>query len=500
MAGRSGAMRFDLVLRGGRVVDPESGLDGIRDVGVRGDRIVAIEASLSMVPDQEALVIDARGLTVVPGFIDLHSHAQNIASMRMQALDGVTTALELECGAIGVGEELHRARSEGRPINFGFSASWSLARMRVVDGVELSGAFHAHVSHADAGRWTEPIGENGVEEVVDHLHVELDRGALGIGVLLGYAPRTAPAEYVALARAAAGRSAPLFTHARFKNECPPETSVEAVAELIAAAAETNARIHLCHLNSTALRRIGDVKAMLRTARGCGVSISTEVYPYGAGMTYIGAPFLAPESLPLLGLTPDRIQLADTGERPTTWERLEELRVSRPSATAIIHYLDESDPIDRQHLFDAITTEDAAFASDSLAYVLPDGRIAVDWPIPPLAITHPRSIGTFARALGSVARDHRILPFKEVVRRCTLVPAMILDQVAPSMRLKGRLQVGADADIVVLDENLVRDNATYSDPRASSTGIRHVLVNGVPIVADGVVQPALPGRAIRGAMR
>ena len=125
------AATYDLVIARGRVIDPESGLDAIRDIGVSGGRIVAI----SKTPLQGTRTLDAVGQVVAPGFIDLHSHAMTTPSMRMQAFDGVTTALELELGNLPIGKAYERAAQQGYPINYGFSASWALARMKAFDGV-----------------------------------------------------------------------------------------------------------------------------------------------------------------------------------------------------------------------------------------------------------------------------------------------------------------------------------------------------------------------------
>ncbi|MGH3256642.1 MAG: amidohydrolase family protein, partial [Streptosporangiaceae bacterium] len=124
---------MDLVLRGGRVVDPESGLDAVRDVAVSGGRVAEIGNSLA--PGAAEVDVDVSGLVVTAGFIDLHSHVNTVAGLWLQAMDGVTTALELEAGVTPVAIAYRTAAAEGRPVNYGFSASWAMARMEAVAGI-----------------------------------------------------------------------------------------------------------------------------------------------------------------------------------------------------------------------------------------------------------------------------------------------------------------------------------------------------------------------------
>ena len=116
---------FDIVIQNGRVIDPETGLDAVRSVGVRADRIAAVSSEQL----EGEIIIDATGKVVAPGFVDLHAHGQRILAARVQALDGVTTALELEGGVLPVGTFYDRAVEEGRPIHFGASVNWASARI-----------------------------------------------------------------------------------------------------------------------------------------------------------------------------------------------------------------------------------------------------------------------------------------------------------------------------------------------------------------------------------
>jgi N-acyl-D-aspartate/D-glutamate deacylase len=196
---------WDVVLRGGRVLDPESGLDAVRDVAIAGSQVVQIGTGLP----PGAAELDVAGLVVSAGFIDLHSHVTDIAGSRLQALDGVTTALELEAGATPTAAAYQRAAAQGRPVNYGFAASWTLARMAAVAGLALDGHVGALLANIGNPAWQRPATAAEQQALLDRLSEDLADGALGIGVLLGYAPVVRPEEYLEVA--ALARRAP---------ECP----------------------------------------------------------------------------------------------------------------------------------------------------------------------------------------------------------------------------------------------------------------------------------------
>lgn len=485
----------DLVLSGGRVIDPASGTDAVLDVAVAGGRIAAV----SQGPLQGRAVLDVTGRVVCPGFIDLHSHGQAIPEQRLQALDGVTTALELEAGAHPVADAYRRAAAEGRPVNYGFSTSWAVARMTVLGGADLSGQVDAFLAHAGAGWWQRPASAAEVAAIVDLLAADLAAGALGIGILVGYAPDIDPGEYLAVAALAASAGVPTYTHARNLVEVDPEVTVDGATEIVRAAAETGARMHYCHVNSTSARHVERVHDQIQRVRKEGSTVTTEAYPYGTGMTGIGAVFLSPEGLARRGLTPQAIRYAPTGERVADGARLLELRREDPAGLAFIETLREDRPDELRFVDQALRFTDAAVASDAMPIWWPNGTppSPLLWPLPPGLVTHPRSAGTFARTLRLV-RERALMPLAEAVRRATLVPATVLQPAAPAMAGKGRVQAGCDADLVVFDPDLVTDQATYTDTTRPSSGISHVLVGGTFVVRDGaLVEDALPGQPVRG---
>lgn len=489
----------DVVLTGARVIDPETGLDAVRAVGITDGRITAV----AELPPPSRATVDVTGSVLAPGFIDLHSHAQTITGLRLQALDGVTTALELEAGVLPVTAGYARAEAEGRPVNFGFSASWTDARMHVLDGVPLDrdSSLDTFSAYQSLPNWRGPASDRDVARILGLLEEAVGEGALGIGVLVGYAPDSGRAEYFRLAGLASRLGVPTFTHTRYISTEEPGTSLEGALEVIAAAAGTGAHMHMCHVNSTSNRMIDEVAGAVEAARAGGARVSTEAYPYGAGATVIGASFLAPEALHRMGIAPPRLTYLATGERIADPARLRELREADPAGLVVVHILDEEDPADLAILERSFTLADTAIASDSMPLVEPGGSWAPDrWPLPPGLITHPRSAGCYARTLRWLVRERGVLTLTEALRRSSLLPAQLLEATVPAMRRKGRVQVGADADLVVFDPVAVTDRATYTAV-APSTGFRHVLVRGIPVVRDGeIVINALPGRAVRAGDR
>jgi hypothetical protein len=483
----------DVVLRGGRIIDPESGVDRIADVLVDAGRVVAIGNDPYVAP----IDLPADGLVVAPGFVDLHSHAQNVPSLQLQALDGVTTALELEAGVRDVRRAAAEAASEGRPVNYGFATSWAAARMKVLDGLPRpEEKIFDFTAGMDGPRWRQPADAAAVRHVLARLEDEIAAGAIGIGVLLGYAPDTDPSEYRAVARLGHRLGCALFTHARSKAGDGP-APLAGITEIAQVAALTGAQMHACHLNSTCLRTVEDGHRLVETARTDGARLTTEMYPYGAGMTAVGAAFLAPERLIDVGLAPHDLVVAASGRALGGVDELRALRASAPRTLVIIHYLDDASPADTDLLQRAIAGADVAVASDAIPFVDKDGRM-VDGgeSVPADSRTHPRSVGTFARFLRAMRGTGR-LDLVEALRRCTLLPAQIMEPAAAVMRGKGRLQVGCDADMVAFSLDQVRDRATYAEPGLPSAGMRHVLVAGVPVVRDGILdRDTRPGRWIR----
>jgi N-acyl-D-aspartate/D-glutamate deacylase len=484
----------ELVLRGGLVVDPVAGLDAVTDIAVAGGRVTAIGAGLT-----GTTTLDAAGCVVAPGFIDLHSHAQDVPGHRLSATDGVTTALDLESGVAPIGTVYARAAAEGRPLNYGYSAPWAAARLQVLAGIDRDGTIGTMLAHIGDPRWHRQATAAEVDLILDLLATDLAAGALGVGVIVGYAQGTDPREYLAVAQLAADRGVPTFTHARDLIETSPEVLIDGADELVRAAAETGAHMHYCHVNSTSFRHVDRVLEMVDRVRTEGSTVTTEAYPYGAGMTGIGAEFLAPERLAARGMTPQSLVYAPTGETVADAGRLRELRQTDPGGLVIVHMLDEGKPADIDVLLRSLTFDDACIASDAMPLTWHGPAEPEAWPLPPTALTHPRSAGTFGKAFRLLVTEQQVMDVPEFVRRASCNPAAVVAAATKGSVRKGTLKVGADADVVVLDPTSYRDQATYDASTRPSTGVRHLLVGGTPVVRDGaLLLDARPGRPVRGA--
>ncbi|WP_326953676.1 amidohydrolase family protein [Amycolatopsis sp. NBC_01286] len=485
------------LLRGGRVVDPGTGFDGVADVLLDDGKVAAVGSGL----DAPA-VVDVSGLVVGPGFVDLHSHVHSVAGQRLQALDGVTTALDLEAGLMPLERAYAEAAAAGRPLNYGFSACWAAARAQVLAGIEPDAQIDSGLAVLGNPAWQRSSSPDELAAWLSLVEGELAAGALGIGVLMGYAPATEPGEFLAVAHLAAKAGVPTYTHVRELVEVDPAIPVDGSEEIVIAAAETGAAMHHCHVNSTSGHHLDRVLATLEKSRRAGSRVTVEAYPYGAGSTAVGAAFIEPDRLRLKGLSPSSVVILETGERVADEARLRQLREADPGAPCLLEFLDEDNPRDQATLRQALAFPDSIVASDAMPVYWTDGRTeSTEWPLPPGGTTHPRTAGTFAKTLRLMVRETGAWTWLEAFRRCAYLPSRLLDDVAPAARGKGHLGVGADADVVVLDPATITDAATYADPTRPSHGVRHLFVGGVPVVGDGELRTgAFPGKPLRGEPR
>jgi cytosine/adenosine deaminase-related metal-dependent hydrolase len=492
---------YDVVINHGRVIDPETGLDGIRNIGINGN-------SIAIVTDAQIegkKTIDAQGLIVGPGFVDLHMHAINVPSFWMQAFDGVTTALELEAGAFPIKKAYALAASLKLPLNFGFSASWAAARMSIADNISIDqfdGSFEGASKYFGWPKWSKLLTPEKSSEVVRLIEQEMIDGGLGIGVTTGYAPKTNREEYVALNNLAVKYDVPTYNHLRTENTEEPAGAVEGFLEGIGIAAATGSRFHIAHINSTALRKITTVIPLIEKAQGVKLRITTEAYPWGSGSTVIGAPFLNPSQLPLVNITSKNVFYVKTGEHIDSQERLAEIQKSDPSGLAVIQFLDESKPNEMALIDDAILFKDTMIASDAVPFQVA-GKTFKDnvWPLPDNVYAHPRSAATYTVVIARYVRDMKQMTLIDLFRRASLLPANLVASASPMAKLKGRIQPGMDADIIMFDLTKVKPRANYINPRLPSEGMVHVIVQGQFVIEGGQLnQDVRPGRPLMSALQ
>ena len=464
IAGQKSKQAYDLVLEGGRVMDPETGLDAVRNVGIRDGKIIRIS------PDTLSgrRVISVAGLVVAPGFIDLHQHGQDLASQRVKAMDGVTSALELEIGAPDVGDFL-KSKEGHSLINYGTSASHVAARALVFGAPLPSGEILPKSGTAtDQAATPEQIAR-----IQDRLRAELAAGALAIGMGIQYTPGASRLEVVDMFRLAAERHVPVYTHMRSAGRVEPGSAIEAVSEVVGAAAISGASLHIVHINSTCLHDSLECLSMVEGARARGLDVTTEAYPYIAGMTAINSALFNPGWQEKLGISYNELVLPDSGEHLTK-ERFEELHNCSKPQWVLIY-------ANTQQVVDEVIPH-------PLVMIASDG-----------AEGHPRNAGTYARVLAQYVREKGTLTLMDALRKMTLMPAEMLERSTPEARYKGRMQEGSDADIVVFDAKTITDRATFQHPMEPSLGVHYLLVGGTVVVDEGKIVPEVfPGRALVGS--
>jgi dihydroorotase len=449
-----GAQTFDIVIANGRVIDPESKLDAVRHIGIQGGTIRAVSAR----PLSGKQTIDARGHVVAPGFIDLHWHGQKPEGYLYNVRDGVTTALEMEVG-VGDIDRWYAERAGRIVMNYGAAVGHIPVRMAVLKD---PGDFLPAGAAAERAATPEEVAQ-----ILAGIEKGLKRGAAGVGFGIAYTPRAEYQEILEAFRVAARFGAPCHVHMRH------DERTRATAELIGAAAATGAPLHIVHINSSGGAVAPQLLDLIAGARARGLDVTSEAYPYTAGSTRIEtALFNDWESQPDSWFA--QLQWVATGERLTraTFEKYR-----KQGGLLVQHSNTEAS------VLASIRSPLTMIASDGFDLAPKQG--------------HPRAAGTYSRVLARYVREQGVLTLNQAIEKMTLMSARRLEKRVPAMRNKGRIRVGADADIVVFDPATVTDHATYEEPTAAPTGIPWVLVNGVVVVRQGELEPGVtPGKPVR----
>ncbi len=455
---------YDVVILNGRVIDPESKTDSIRNLGISNGTIKAISTRKLA----GRTVIDARDLVVSPGFIDLHQHGQNEENNRFKAMDGVTTSLELEVGTGDV-DAWYSQREQKSLINYGVSIGHIGARMMAMREAPVALVPSGPAAHRAAT-------DAEILEMKQTLERGLKRGAVAVGFGIQYTPNASRWEILEMFRVAERFGASCHVHMRHAGVKEPASSIQALEELIAAAAITGAPLHVVHIQSTGGPATPKLLQMITEAKSRNLDVTTECYPYIAGMTDIKSAIFDEGWQEVFGIDYKDLQWAATGERLTK-DTFNEYRKTG-GMVAVFSMTEEI-------VTAAIKSPLTMIASDG---ILEKGK------------GHPRTAGTYSRILGHYVREQRALTLIDALTKITLMPATRLERRVPSMKNKGRIRVGADADLTIFDPQAIVDKSTFQDPAKYSEGIRFVLVNGVPVVKDGQLQSNVyPGRAVRAPL-
>ena len=503
------AASFDIVILGGRIVDGTGAPWYRADVGIRGDRIAAIGP---LEGAQAALRLDARGLTVAPGFLDIHTHARrgifDTPSAENYVRQGVTTLIEGQDGSspLPLGEFLKRVAATPIAVNFGMLAGQGSIREAVM------------------GRENRPATPQEIEQMKQLVRQAMHDGAFGLSTGLFYVPGnyTPTEEVIELAREAGRLGGIHISHMRDE----AAGILDSVRETIRIGEEGGLPTQLTHHKIIGAGNWGSSRETLRLveeARARGVDVTIDQYPYTASST--GTSALIPqwaqaggrkallERLRDAGLRakikaevvkriledrggghPKNVVLANCGFDPgLAGKNLAELTQQRGRATTAENAADVLLEIEErggcQAIYHAIAEEDVERILRS-----PYTMIASDGGIPVFGegAPHPRSYGTFARVLARYVRERKVLSLEEAIRKMTSFPAARL-----GLHDRGLLKPGMYADVVVFDPATVTDRATFTQPHQYAEGFRHVLVNGKPVLLDGRMTAERPGRVLYG---
>jgi N-acyl-D-amino-acid deacylase len=521
--------RFDVVIRNGTVYDGSGALPFTADLALEGDRIASIG---DLAGASGRMEIDADGLAVAPGFINMLSWAvQNLLVDGRSMSDiyqGVTLEVFGEGWSMGPLSPDMKEDATASLSEIDVELDWTnladyletLERRGVSPNVaSFVGATTLRIH--EIGENDRPPTEVELGRMRELVRQAMEQGALGVGSSLVYAPAiyADTSELVALCEVAASYDGMYISHLRSEGD----GLFEALDELITIARETGIRAEIYHLKAAGDRnwnKLDEAIARVEAARAEGMEITADMYTYPASSTHIYALLPAwaknggfEAAVERMKNPSDRRRIAtyldERGRKPEniliidlqtealkpligkTVAEVAELRASTPAET-IMDLIVEDDSTVGAVFF--IMSEDnvrkklrlpwVSFGSDGES-IAPEGNVLQ-------SKTHPRSYGNFARLLGRYVRDEQLIPLEQAIHRLTALPAANL-----KIRERGALAEGYYADVVVFDPVTIQDHATFEEPHQLATGMAHVFVNGVQVLADGEHTGATPGRVVRG---
>ena len=492
---------YDLVILNGRVMDPESNFDAVRNVGVKDGKIVII--TKDKIEGKE--VIDAIGHVVAPGFIDGHVHTVAVPLYQKAALrDGVTTALNLEAGTLPVGPWYDKLDGKSQ-VNYGTSVSLAAARTGTYDPRYLKKTLFSSIVNYVMSRSVKATDETStrvpteaeIENILELVEQGLKEGGLGVGIVAGYIVDGLTSKEMLGAQRLAGKYS-RFTHlhGRFSSQDPPTSGILGFQEAIASAGGYGGGLIIAHFTAQALNLTSATIEYVQQLRANGVPVVLEVYPYNFGTAGkgISSDYLKPDNYRKnMGRTYSDIIDTSTGERLTK-ESYEALLKSNPYTPVMFYNATEED------MLKGVAHPSVLIGSDATGFTDKDGKYVSDWDTPFEDVsTHPRTVGAHGKVL-RLSREEKLLPLMTAIGKMSYQYADFLEKNGVAqMADKGRIKVGADADIAIFDPKTVRDNSSLEKGKSAlpTTGIPYVVVNGTVVVKDSEVQKGVyPGQPIR----
>jgi hypothetical protein len=496
--GSAWARDFDVAIIGGRVMDPETGLDGVRNVGIRGGLI----ATITKEAIAGAETIDAAGLVVAPGFIDTEQHGLDPWGVKVNLRDGVTTQMDLEAGALNI-EEWYAAREGKRQANCGTTVSQEFARMRVHDRLELQGPdismpyfFDIRSQAAEDGVAGWSVTRSSVEQlntISQTMDEGLREGALGVGSTIGYAREGITTYEMFEAQRVAARYGRLTTaHHRFHPSAATPTETPTGAnEVLVNAMVLRAPLQIHHDNDYGW---WEIEEKLALAREQGHNVWATYYPWDAGSGNAGAAIIAPDNWEgAMGYKYEETVYDSANDKFLTKDEFLALKERDPGYTLVVF-----SPPRKEWIPEWVRLPHFPVSGDGMPGLGADGKL-LDWNAPYEDYRgHPRSAGTHAKVL-RLARDGGV-PLMHALSQLSYWHAKHLgDTGLRDMQVRGRMQEGMVADITVFDPHAVTEHATYKagESGLASTGLPYVLVNGAVVVDDSKVREGVfPGQPIR----
>ena len=459
---RSQSIQYDFVIHGGRLMDPESGLDTVQNIGLLDGKISAISGD-SLVGKT---TIHAKGLVLAPGFINLNAHNLSDEHFQLMIKDGITTTFQTEVGTADVDQWYHELQG-GQFCNYGVSIGHIPVRMKIF------GDKGPYLPSGSGGRMQ--ITNDQLTEITKLIEEGLQQGAIGVGFGLAYTPAATNEEFLSILKIAAENRVFAYIHLRGTSSWNPDSTLSGLKEAISGAEGTGVRLHIAHANSSGGPYIKEFLQEIELAIEQGIKVTTDAYPYEAGSSFIESTLFDDWNK----WDDNRFSLlewAKTGERLTR-----ETFKKHRNTGGQVHMHTRTEQMTKQ-----VINHPSVMISN-------DGNIQN-------GKGHPRISGSFTKVLGKYVRDQKAISLMDALRKMTIDPAKLLEDFVPKMKAKGRISIGADADLVLFDPLTVADQATYANPTISPKGIIYVMVNGKIVVNNGkLLESVKPGSPIRSAI-